>query len=118
MAFRSGRSCLTNLLDYLEYVTKNVDQGKPVDCIYLDFSKAFDKVPHERLLLKLKSYGIDGKLFLWIKNWILGRKQRVILNGSASQWQPVQSGVPKCPCLVHFFLFCRLMILMLVLNLI
>ena len=50
---------------------------------------------HERLLLKLKSFEIDGKLFLWIKNWLLGRKRRVILNGIASQWQPVQSGVPQ-----------------------
>ena len=57
----------------------------------------------ERLLLKLKNYGIDGKLFPWIKNRLLGRKQRLILNGSASKLQPVQSGVPQGSVLGHFF---------------
>ena len=58
--FSPGRSCLTNLLAYLESVTKHVDSGLPVDTVYLDFAKAFDKVPHRRLLMKLKAHGIDG----------------------------------------------------------
>ena len=57
--FLPGRSCLTNLLAYLENVTKHVDSGLPVDTLYLDFAKAFDKVPHRRLLMKLKAHGID-----------------------------------------------------------
>ena len=58
--FLSNKSCLTNLLEFLEYVTDAVEHGKPVDVMYLDFQKAFDKVPHQRLLAKLKAYGISG----------------------------------------------------------
>ena len=93
--FRSGRSCLTNLLEYLEYVTTQIDNRKHVDCVYLDFSKAFDKVPHQRLLVKLKTMGIDGKVLEWIRDWLSHRKQRVVLNGTNSKWQPVLSGVPQ-----------------------
>ena len=60
--FPNARSCLTNMLCFLEVITKWLDEGSPVDSIYLDFQKAFDKVPHQRLLLKLKAHGIeDGK---------------------------------------------------------
>ena len=55
-------SCLTNLLEFLEYVTSAVEQNKPVDVIYLDFQKTFSKVPHARLLLKLEAHGIDGSI--------------------------------------------------------
>ena len=59
--FLKARSCLTNLLCFWEEITKWIDVGSPVDIIYLDFQKAFDKVPHQRLLLKLKAHGIgDG----------------------------------------------------------
>ena len=64
--FLPGRSCLTNLLAYLENVTKHVDSG-PVGTLYLDFSKAFDKVPHRRLPMKLKAHGIDGVVSEWIR---------------------------------------------------
>ena len=93
--FRKGKSCLTNLLEYLEYITDQIDQGNPVDSILLDFSKAFDKVPHTRLLLKLKSVGISGKILLWIEQWLTGRKQSVVLNNVISKWRPVLSGVPQ-----------------------
>ena len=93
--FRSGRSCLTNLLEYLEYVTTQIDNRQPVDCVYLDFSKAFDKVLHQRLLVKLKTMGIDGKALEWIRDWLSNRKQRVVLNDTNSKWQPVLSGVPQ-----------------------
>ena len=58
--FRNKRSCLTNLLDFLHDVFNCYDDSKAVDIIYLDFQKAFDKVPHKRLLIKLKAHGIDG----------------------------------------------------------
>ena len=93
--FLPGRSCLTNILAYLESLTKHVDSGLPVDTLDLDFDKAFDKVPHRRLLMKLKAHGIDGVVLEWIRRWLTHRKQRVILNGGTSDWLPVLSGVPQ-----------------------
>ena len=84
--FLSNKSCLTNLLEFLEYVTDAVDQGKPVDVIYLDFQKAFDKVPHRRLLAKLTAHGLSSRILNWIGEWLLGRQQRVVLNGVMSSW--------------------------------
>ena len=93
--FWKGRSCLTNLLVYLDKVTMYIDQGLPVDSIYLDFSKAFDRVPHARLESKLKSHGIGGVLSDWITEWLTDRVQRVVVNGKTSEWSPVRSGVPQ-----------------------
>ena len=93
--FMQKKSCLTNLVEYLDVLTKLVDEGNSVDVVYLDFSKAFDKVPHARLLDKLAAAGIGGKVLAWIKAWLSGRKQRVVLNGHASDWLPVLSGVPQ-----------------------
>jgi len=73
--FRTGRSCLTNILVFLDKITEWVDQGEVVDVVFLDFGKAFDKVPHQRLLLKVASLGIGGKLFDWIRNWLLNRTE-------------------------------------------
>ena len=73
--FTKGKSCLTNLLSFLEDVTKAIDEGKPLDVIYLDFSKAFDKVPHKRLLHKIESHGISGNVAAWIGEWLCDRKQ-------------------------------------------
>ena len=70
--FTKGRSCLTNLLEFFEKVTDAIDNGKAFDCIYLDFAKAFDKVPHFRLIKKLKAHGVDGNMAKWIfflVNW-------------------------------------------------
>ena len=89
------KSCLTNLLKFLEYVTDAVDSGKPVDVIYLEFQKAFDKVPHARLLNKLLAHGISGKILQWIGECLKGRQQRVVLNGNVSSWLYVISGVPQ-----------------------
>jgi ribonucleases P/MRP protein subunit RPP40 len=93
--FRRGRSCLTNLLSFLDCVTHWMDDGNCADIIYLDFAKAFDKVPHCRLLYKLRQYGIDGKLGDWIASWLKGRQQRVVIGGEFSEWRPVMSGVPQ-----------------------
>ena len=93
--FTKGKSCLTNLLSFLEDVTSAIDEGKPGDVIYLDFSKAFDKVPHLRLIHKIKCHGITGNIAAWIAEWPKDRKQRVVLNGARSDLEDVLSGVPQ-----------------------
>lgn len=93
--FRTNRSCLSNLLEYLNILTKLLDDGKSIDMIYLDFAKAFDKVPARRLLKKIRSHGIEEKSFNWIASWLTNRKQRVVLLGEASEWAEVLSGVPQ-----------------------
>ena len=93
--FRKGRSCLTNLLDFMETVTQYLDVGQPVDLVYLDFAKAFDKVPFVRLFKKLESHGIGGKLLEWIRQWLNCRRQRVSVNKTFSEWDEVTSGVPQ-----------------------
>ena len=93
--FLPKKSCLSNLLEFLEVITKVMDDGDPVDILYLDFSKAFDKVPHKRLICKLEAMNIRGNIRTWIENWLKGRRQRVVINGIYSIWQLVLSGVPQ-----------------------
>lgn len=93
--FVKGRSCTTQLLQVLDRWTAILDQGGSVDSIYLDFAKAFDTVPHRRLTLKLKSYGVGGHVLEWITDFLAGRKQRVTLGGAVSEWERVASGVPQ-----------------------
>jgi len=92
--FRKGRSCLSN-------PTGLVHNGCSLDIIYLDLAKAFDKVPHQRLLNKLKAYGVHGKLHAWIAQWLLGRRQRVCLQGERSQWRWVLSSTLQGSVLWH-----------------
>ncbi|XP_061469435.1 uncharacterized protein LOC133378834 isoform X1 [Rhineura floridana] len=70
--FCKGKSCLGNLLEFFESVNKHIDRGDPVDIVY--FQKAFNKVPHQRLLRKLSSHGIRGEILLWIRNWLRSRE--------------------------------------------
>ena len=106
--FLRRRSTLTNLLEYLEELTSMVDRGIAMDVIYLDFSKAFDKVPIQRLLKKVEGLGITGKVLQWIEEWLTGRKQRVVINGKASDWGDITSGVVQGsvlgPCLFLMFI--------------
>jgi Reverse transcriptase (RNA-dependent DNA polymerase)/Endonuclease-reverse transcriptase len=93
--FRKGRSCTTNLLEFMEVVTRAADEGKSVDIIYLDFAKAFDKVPIQRLIAKMSAAGLRGNVLKWISDWLVGRKQRVTVQGRFSTWRDVLSGVPQ-----------------------
>ena len=93
--FCAGRSCLSQLLEYYDKILRLVEDGKCVDTVYLDFSKAFDKVDHVILLRKLKAAGIGGKLGRWIHSFLTDRKQVVMVNGIASRSAPVVSGVPQ-----------------------
>ena len=84
-------------LMFLEEITKWVDDGSPVDVVYLEFQKAFDKVPHQRVLLKLKAYGIGNDVINWIQEWLTHRRQRVIVivDDEISNLKSVLSGVPQ-----------------------
>ena len=93
--FISGKSCTTQLLEFLEDLTEALDSGKDVDVIYLDFQKAFDKVPHKRLLKKLWAYGIRGKIHSWIKEFLSNRIQTVLKDGNSSSKAKVTSGIPQ-----------------------
>ena len=93
--FTKGSSCLTNLLEFYKAVSDWVDEGKAVDIVYLDCKKPFDKVPHRRLLDKVRACGVAGQVANWISHWLSGRKQRVAVSGRMSCWEDVSSGVPQ-----------------------
>ena len=93
--FVKGKSCLTNLLETMNCIIDIIDQGDPVDIFYFDFRKAFDRVPHKRLLYKLECLGIKGKVLNIIRNFLSGRTFRVCLEGEFSNVKDVLSGIPQ-----------------------
>ena len=93
--FVKGRSCLTNLLEVLEAWTRILDEGYGIDVIYLDYRKAFDTVPHARLVSKLSQYGLGTQVCTWIRAFLSDRVMRVMVRGHASAWSSVLSGVPQ-----------------------
>eukprot|EP00111_Clytia_hemisphaerica_P014640 TCONS_00043147-protein len=93
--FRSGRSCLSQILEQYDLILNILDKDANADVVYLDFSKAFDKVDHSIVLRKIKKLGIDGKLLQWLKSFLTERKQSVLVNGVTSESQQVISGVPQ-----------------------
>ena len=93
--FRERRSCETQLIQLVEDLSRNTIPGKQTDLILLDFSKAFDKVSHLKLLYKLQTHGVRSKTLRWIESFLVGRSQTVILNGSSSDELQVSSGVPQ-----------------------
>ena len=93
--FVSGKSCVTQLLEFLDDITESLDQGGDIDIIYLDFSKAFDKIPHKKLMKKTIGYGIRGKIYKWVKEFLTNRSQKVVVDGQSSSTKPVTSDVPQ-----------------------
>ena len=105
--FRERRSCETQFIQLAEELARNTSQGWQTDIILLDFSKAFDRVNHLKLLHNLHQYGIRGNILTWIKAFLTGTSQTV-LEGESSAEIPVDSGVPQgCawPFIVFFFFF-------------
>ena len=93
--FRTGRSTLTQLFAHFDTVYESLSTGCDMDCIYLDYSKAFDKVDHRLLLMKLKRIGFNGKLITWIQSFLNGRSQAVVVDGQHSKSCSITSGVPQ-----------------------
>ena len=93
--FRKKRSCESQLILTIDDLAKGLQNREQIDAILLDFSKAFDKVPHERLLLKLHHVGVRGTVLSWIRDFLTDRSQKVILEGKASKTSQVTSGVPQ-----------------------
>ena len=93
--FRHGRSCETQLILTVDEIAQALDQGKQIDCILLDFAKAFDKVSHKSLLAKLHHYGVQGSNLGWIQDFLTSRTQVVVVDGEESETAAVTSGVPQ-----------------------
>ncbi|KAF7239500.1 RNA-directed DNA polymerase from mobile element jockey [Varanus komodoensis] len=93
--FHKNRSCQTNLAEFYGKVSRWLDGEDALDVVYLDFSKAFDKVPHDILVEKLRSFGIHQSTVRWIRAWLTDRKQKATISGESSGWWPVTSGVPQ-----------------------
>ena len=99
LGFKPGDSCINQLLAITHEIYKSFDDGFEVRGVFLDISKAFDKVWHEGLIFKLKQNGISGNLLNLLCDFLRNRKQRVLLNGQVSDWSDVRAGFPY---LVHY----------------
>ena len=93
--FKPGDSCINQLLSITHEIYKSFDDGYEVRGVFLDISKAFDKVWHNGLIYKLKQNGVSGNLLNSIIDFLDARKQRVVLNGQYSSWASVKAGVPQ-----------------------
>lgn len=93
--FVPKRSCETQLLNCFEKWSELLESNQPVDVLYLDFKKAFDAVPHKRLIRKMEAYGLGSQVINWLTSYLTGRRQRVVINGTSSGWTSTISGIPQ-----------------------
>lgn len=93
--FRKNWSCLLNLVDFYHKLLNVYNNSKALDIIYLEFQKGFDKVPHNKQIIKMRALEINGHIWNWIEGWLHNRKQRVVVNGVSSPWSSVTSRVPQ-----------------------
>ncbi len=93
--FRIKHSTAALLMTAIHDWAETLNNRLSTHCVFIDFAKAFDSVPHERLLLKLQAYGVGGSLLQWFRSFLTTRKQRVVVNGHFSDWSNVSSGVPQ-----------------------
>lgn len=93
--FQPGKSTVTQLVEVYHLFCKAVDQGKEIRVVFLDISKAFDRVWHKGLLYKLQQCGVSGVLYRWFADYLSDRQQRVVINGQTSSWKNVTAGVPQ-----------------------
>ena len=95
--FRPGDSTVNQLIDFVNEIHKSFDNKKSLElrAVFLDISKAFDKVWHEGLIFKIKQNGVSGKLLALLSNYLMDRYQRVVLNGSVAEYYTINSGVPQ-----------------------
>lgn len=106
MDLQMGNHAWQICLEFSEDITSSVYQGEPVDVVYLDVQKAFNKISHYRLLCKVKAHGISGNVLRWIGNWLADRKLRVGINVSFSDWQSMITEVVQGSVLrPHLFIW-------------
>ena len=101
--FKPGDSCINQLLSITHDIYQSLDNGFEVRVVFLDISKAFDKVWHKGLIYKLKQNRVAGNLLNTVTDFLKDRKQRVLLNGQNSTWVNVEAGVPQVQFLDHYF---------------
>ena len=90
-----GKICVIQLIEVFDKIGKQLDRGKQIDVIYLDMSKAFDKVSHKRLLLRLREFGFGGNILNWFRSYLQDRRQQTTILGATSLPSQVTSGVPQ-----------------------
>ena len=116
--FRPGDSITNQLILITHKIYEALQQGKEVRTVFLDISKAFDKVWHRGILLKLERLGVRDPLLKWFRSYLIGRKQRVIIDGQSSDWRQIEAGVPQGSVLGPLLFLFILMTVLPIFNLI